>query len=102
MTDPRQVLLELICYASDMRKPALLKVRPESILELCTQGLIERRENGYWITELGREQCQQRNIDLASSANVVDLNPSQEIYQPSDASSPRLGRRAEPDFLSRF
>ena len=76
MTRPRQVLLELICYASDRAKPAVLNVRAETIMELCMQGLIEKCEDGYWITEMGRGQCPQRYApeqDLASPTNVADL-----------------------------
>ena len=81
MTGTRQVLLELICYASDRGKPAVLNVRPESIMELCMCGLIYQREDGYWITELGRGQCFQRDSpeqDLRSLANVRDMRPVRE------------------------
>jgi len=80
MTRPRQVLLELIRYASDRGKPVVLNVRPESIMELCMQGLIEKCEDGYWITEIGRGRCPQQiapEQDLASPANVVDLELQQ-------------------------
>jgi hypothetical protein len=54
MTDPGKVLLSLISYASERGKPAVLNVRPKTISLLCAAGLIEEREGGYWITELGR------------------------------------------------
>jgi len=83
-TGPRQVLLELICYASDRGKPAILNLRQESIAELYTRGLIEEREDGYWITKLGREHCPQPYTperDLHDARNVVDLRQSQEKYR---------------------
>ena len=73
MTERRQVLLDLICYASARGKPAVLNVRPESIMDLCMQGLIEKREDGYWITEHGRRQCPQQNA------------PEQDVPCPTEA-----------------
>jgi len=55
MTDVGQVLLTLVRYASDRRKPAVLRVHSETILLLRSKGLIELQEDGYWITTLGRE-----------------------------------------------
>ena len=96
MTGPRQMLLELICYASDRGKPAVLNVRPEKIMELCMRGLIEQREDGYWITELGRGQCPQQYIpgqDLRSSANVRELWQVHEI--PPRLVPTRAARRSQ-------
>ena len=76
MTGKRQVLLDLICYASARGKPAVLNVHPENIMELCMRGLIERREDGYWITEEGREQCPQQYVsdqDLRSPSRTGNV-----------------------------
>lgn len=54
MTEPGRVLLALVSYASDRGKPAILKVSPQIVSLLCAGGLIERRADGYWITDLGR------------------------------------------------
>ena len=73
MTGMRQVLLELICYASDRGKPAILNVRPERITELSMRGLIEQCEDGYRITKLGREQCPRQEV------------PEQDLRSPTKA-----------------
>jgi hypothetical protein len=75
MTSASQVLLELICYASDRGKPAVLRVRPESISELCTRGLIEQREDGYWTTELGRGLCPRGRLSQAICQSAVTQGP---------------------------
>jgi hypothetical protein len=80
MTVTRQVLLELICYASNQGKPAVLRLRAEHIAELCTRELIEKHEDGYWITELGREQCNSQPIpgrDFQSPMEVAVLEQIQ-------------------------
>ena len=59
MTNAEQVLLTLICYASDRNKPAVLRVHPGTILLLRSGGLIELQEDGYWITPLGRQRASQ-------------------------------------------
>ncbi len=59
MTDVGNVLLALICYASDQHKPAVLKVHPETVMLLRSRGLIEFQEDGYWITDLGRRVVSQ-------------------------------------------
>jgi hypothetical protein len=71
-TGTRQVLLELICYASNRGKPAILNLRPEYIEELSTRGLIEEHDDGYWITDLGRAQCPKES------------SPGREIHSPMD------------------
>jgi hypothetical protein len=64
MTDPGKVLLSLINYASDRGKPAVLKVRPRAVSLLRAGGLIEERDDGYWITELGRDAaCSPGTLD---------------------------------------
>jgi hypothetical protein len=82
MTGKRQVLLDLICYASARGKPAVLNVHPESIMELSMRGLIELREDGYWITEQGREQCPQQyapDQDLRSPSRTGNVWQGHEI-----------------------
>ena len=111
----RQVLLELICYASDRGKPAVLEVRPEKIIELRKRGLIEKRADGYWITELGRGQCPghcQRNEAVARSGQssavssltlrrrLPEPKPPRRALEESDSSpisagAARAGRDAE-------
>jgi hypothetical protein len=98
MTNPRQVLLDLICYASDRGKSATLNVRPERISELYMRGLIDKREDGYWITELGRAQCQKRDAaeqDIRSQATmkkkwkVRNTSPRQALVPSRAASGPQ-------------
>ena len=93
MTSARQVLLELIRYASDQGKPALLNLRAERIAELRNRGLIELREDGYWITELGRGQCPRQELHdrEVASPNTTELRSALE------APAARYGNRALAD-----
>jgi hypothetical protein len=83
-TGTRQVLLELICYASNRGKPAILNLRPEQIAELSTRGLIEEFDGGYWITELGRAQCPQECVPGRETHDHIDV-PAFSLVQGNNA-----------------
>ena len=89
MTEPRQVLLQLICYASDRGKPAVLEVRPEEISELCQRGFIEQREGGYWITDLGRGHCLRTDSSAQQPLDMVEKFLPVDFARHAENCSPR-------------